>query len=332
MTVKDIAKGEVILYDQSSRKAGLEVHLENDTVWLTQKQMADLFDTERSVITKHLGNIFSSKELDKNLVCAKFAHTAFDGKLYQTQYYNLDAIISVGYRVNSQRGTQFRIWATGVLKDHLVMGYTLNEKRLKQEIKNYRQLQKTISTIGRVLDRGELNSDQTTGLLRVITDFSYALTILDDYDYQRLEVTGVSRKKGKELKYAEVRSIIETLKDQYKASELFGRETSHNLKSSLGNIFQTFGGKQLYPSLEEKAANLLYYLVKNHHFVDGNKRIAAFLFLWFMEKGKALYRADGTKRIADNALAAITLMIAESQPQEKDTIVKVIINLINEKN
>ena len=240
--------------------------------------------------------------------------------------------MSVGYRVNSKRGTQFRIWATNTLKEHLVKGYTLNEKRLKQEVENYKELKSAIGIIGNVLERQELGSDQKSSLLKVITDFSYALDILDAYDYQRLEVTGISGKKSKSINYEEAHQIIETLRKQYKASKLFGREKDETLKSSLGNIFQTFEAKELYPSLEEKASNLLYFLVKNHHFIDGNKRIAAFMFLWFLEKNSALYRKDGSKRIQDNALVAITLMIAESNPKHKDTIVKVIINLINKKN
>ena len=277
-------------------------------------------------------NIFKTGELNKNRVVAKNATTATDGKTYQVEHYNLDAILSVGYRVNSKRGTQFRIWATDTLRDHLVKGYTLNEKRLKQKVQNYKELKSAIGVIGNVLQRGTIASDQASGLLKVITDFAYALDILDAYDYQRLKITAVSRKKGVSISYEEAREIIETLRQQYRATDLFGKEKDQTLKSSLGTIFQTFDGVQLYPSLEEKAANLLYFLVKNHHFTDGNKRIAAFLFLWFLEKNKALYRKDGSKRIPDNTLVAITLMIAESKPAHKDVIVKVVINLINKNN
>jgi prophage maintenance system killer protein len=273
--------------------------------------------------------------LTKKATVAKYATVQIEGNrevLRQIEYYNLDAILSVGYRVNSKRGTQFRIWATNILREHLVKGYTLNEKRLKQEVEKFRELKAAIGVVGNVLQRKAIESDQASGLLKVITDFAYALDILDAYDYQRLEVTGVSRKKGVAIGYEEARKIIETLRRQYRATDLFGREKDETLKSSLGTIFQTFDGTQLYPSVEEKAANFLYFLVKNHHFTDGNKRIAAFLFLWFLEKNNALYRKDGSKRIPDNALVAITLMIAESNPAHKDIIVKVIINLINKKN
>ncbi len=321
MKKKNSIMDEILIYNPKGR-AKVEVCLRDDTVWLSLNQISALFSRDKSVISRHLRNIFKTGELNKNRVVAKNATTATDGKTYQVEHYNLDAILSVGYRVNSKRGTQFRIWATDTLRDHLVKGYTLNEKRLKS----------AIGVIGNVLQRGTIASDQASGLLKVITDFAYALDILDAYDYQRLKITAVSRKKGVSISYEEAREIIETLRQQYRATDLFGKEKDQTLKSSLGTIFQTFDGVQLYPSLEEKAANLLYFLVKNHHFTDGNKRIAAFLFLWFLEKNKALYRKDGSKRIPDNTLVAITLMIAESKPAHKDVIVKVVINLINKNN
>ncbi|HEG42838.1 MAG TPA: Fic/DOC family protein [Phycisphaerales bacterium] len=325
-------QGEILLYKPKGRQTEIQVNLKEQTVWLNLNQIAKLFGRDKSVVSRHLRNIFKTKELKKSRVVAKNATTAADGKVYQVEYYNLDAILSVGYRVNSKSGTQFRIWATNILREHLVKGYTLNEKRLRQEVEHYKELRRTIAVIGDVLKRRPSGADQASGLLKVIADFAYALDILDAYDYQRLEVSGLSRKKGKQISYKEARWIIETLREQYNTTELFGREKDDTLKSSLGNIFQTFGGNQLYPSMEEKAAHLLYFLVKNHHFTDGNKRIAAFLFLWFLEKNNALYHKDGSKRIADNALVAMTLMIAESNPKYKDTIVKVIVNLINKKN
>lgn len=329
---KERNQGEIILYRTKDRKAQLEVRLEGDTVWLSQAQMADLFGQTKQNVSLHARNIFKEKELQKKSVVKEYLTTASDGKQYKLKYYNLDVIISVGYRVRSSRGTQFRVWATNVLRDHLIRGYTLNEKRLRQEVEHYRELKNTIGLIENIIQHQALDSDQAGGLLRVITDFAYALDILDAYDYQRLEVTGVSRKKGRAVSYKEAHWIIETLRQQYQATELFGREKDETLKSSLGNIFQTFDRKQLYPSMEEKAAHLLYFLVKNHHFTDGNKRIAAFLFLWFLDKNNGLYHKDGSKRIADNALVAMTLMIAESNPKHKDIIVKVIINLINKNN
>jgi prophage maintenance system killer protein len=332
MALSKEKQGEILLYKPKGRQTEIQVNLKEQTVWLNLNQIAGLFGRDKSVISRHLRNIFKTRELKRSRVVAKNATTAADGKVYQVEYYNLDAILSVGYRVNSKSGTQFRIWATNILREHLVKGYTLNERRLRQEVEHYKELRNTIAIIGDVLERQPLGADQAGGLLKVITDFAYALDILDAYDYQRLEVSGVSRKKGKPISYEEARGIIETLREQYKATELFGREKDETLKSSLGNIFQTFDGNQLYPSMEEKASHLLYFLVKNHHFTDGNKRIAAFLFLWFLEKNNALYHKDGSKRIADNALVAMTLMIAESNPKHKDIIVKVIVNLINKKN
>jgi prophage maintenance system killer protein len=318
-------KGEIILYQSPDGKAALDVRLEGDTLWLTQKQISHLFQTERTVITKHLGNIFRSGELEKESVCAKFAHTAEDGKTYQTVFYNLDTIISVGYRVNSKRGTQFRIWATNVLRDHILKGYSANRRRLKE-------LGQSLRVVRQVLNRYDVNSDQAKALLRVVTDYAYALDLLDDYDHQCVSVRRVRKGEVKGVSYSETVQVISQLRKSFGASELFGKEKDASLESSLRTVMQSFDGQDLYPSLEEKAGHLLYFLVKNHSFVDGNKRIAAALFLWFMEKNRALYDKDGKKRIADNALVAITLMIAESNPAEKETMVKLIVNLINSRN
>ena len=319
------SKGEIILYQEPNGKTALDVRLEGETLWLTQKQLSELFQTERSVITKHLGNIFRSGELDKLSVCAKFAHTAGDGKTYQSTFYNLDAIISVGYRVNSKRGTQFRIWATDVLRDHVLKGYSTNKRRL-------RELKQSLNVVGYVLERYQVDSDQAKALLHVVTDYAYALDLLDDYDHQRVSVTQVRKGRVKGVSYDEAQQIISQLRSTFGASDIFGREKDRSLNSSLKTVMQAFDGRDVYPSLEEKAANLLYFLVKNHSFVDGNKRIAAALFLWFMEKNRALYNKDGAKRIADNALVAITLMIAESKPSEKDVMVSLVVNLINKRN
>jgi prophage maintenance system killer protein len=318
-------KGEIIIYQTSDGMAALDVRLEQDTLWLSQKQLAVLFQTERSVITKHLRNIFLSGELDKNSVCAKFAHTAEDRKTYQIAFYNLDAIISVGYRVNSKRGTQFRIWATNVLRDHILKGYSVNKRRLKE-------LRQSLQLVGHVLDRYDVTSDQAKALLRVITDYSYALDLLDDYDHQRVTIGRTRKGRVKGISYKEAVSMVERLRDRFEVSDLFGKEKDESFEGSLQAVMQTFDGREVYPSLEEKAANLLYFLVKNHSFVDGNKRIAAALFLWFMEKNAALYRGDGSKRIADNALVALTLMVAESRPAEKNVMVKLLVNMINLRN
>ncbi len=324
--------GEVIIYAAGNKSPRLEVKLEGETVWLNQKQIAALFKTERSVITKHLGNIFSSKELAENSVCAFFAHTASDGKTYKTVFYNLDAIISVGYRVNSSRATQFRVWATQILKKHLVEGYTINQKRLSEQQHKLEALQKAIKLIHRAKAGRTLDYKEATGLLDVIDNYSYALGLLDDYDKKKLKVSNTSKGGKFKLTYDTVIKAVGEMKARCGGSEIFGREKDQSLKSSVATIYQTFGGQELYPSIEEKAANLLYFIVKNHSFIDGNKRIAAAVFLWFLEKNRLLYRGDGSKRLADNALVALTLMIAESRPQEKDTITTLVVNLINKCN
>ena len=324
--------GNVVIFCPKGEMATLEVQLKEETVWLTQAQMAGLFLTERSVITKHIHNILKSKELMEDSVCAFFAHTAADGKTYQVEYYNLDVILSVGYRVNSKRGTQFRIWATNVLKQHLVQGYTINEKRLKEQSENVKAFQRTVRMLADLSQRKALTSDEAKGLFEVIRDYSYGLDVLDDYDHGRIEIKSATAKESYQLTYDEGIRLIQQMRQKFGGSSLFGHEKDQSFKSALGAIYQTFGGKDLYPSVEEKAANLIYLVVKNHSFTDGNKRIAAALFVWFLDRNKILYKADGSKRIADNALVAITLMIAESQPKEKGIITPLVVNLINKLN
>ena len=307
--------GTVVLYQDPDGKVTLDVRLDRDTLWLNQKQMAELFATERSVITKHLRNIFKSGELEKEAVCAKFAHTASDGKTYQVTFYNLDAIISVGYRVNSKRGTQFRIWATQVLRDHILKGYTVNARRLAE-------LQQAVRLVAHVADRRMLTTDEARALLRVIGDYTYALDLLDDFDHGRLPKPGKGTPTARPIDYEEAKRLILTLRERFGGGSLFGREKDEGLKSALAAIFQTAGGHDVYPSLEEMAAHLLYFVVKNHAFVDGNKRIGAALFLWFLEKNHALYRENGERRLSDETLVALTLLIAESPPAEKDVIVR----------
>ena len=284
------------------------------------------------MITKHLRNIFKSNELKQYSVCAKIAHTAADGKVYETAFYNLDAIISLGYRVNSKRATQFRIWATSILKKHLVDGYTLNEHRLQEQTRKLQALQKAIKLIGSMKDRKELDYKEAMGLIEVINDYNYALGLLDDYDYKRLKIVKTSKDEKFILTYPIAAKAVDELAKRFGGSSLFGKVRDQSFKSSVVSIYQTFDGKELYPSIEEKAANLLYFIVKNHSFVDGNKRVAASLFLWFLEKNGILYRKDGSKRLADNALVALTLMIAESSPAERDVIVMLVVNLINKEN
>ncbi|MBF0490107.1 MAG: virulence protein RhuM/Fic/DOC family protein [Candidatus Omnitrophica bacterium] len=323
---------DVVLFQSKGNKISLEVKLKDETVWLTQAQMSEVFLTERSVISKHIHNILKSNELMKGSVCAFFAHTASDGKIYNTQFYNLDMIISVGYRVNSKRGTQFRIWATSVLKQHLIQGYTINDKRLKEQTENLKNLQRAVQMLADLSERKALTSDEAKGLFEVIRDYSYGLDVLDDYDHGRIKIKSATAKESYQLTYNEGIQLIQQMRQKFGGSSLFGQEKDGSFKSALGAIYQTFSGKDLYPTIEEKAANLLYMVVKNHSFSDGNKRIAAALFVWFLDRNKILYKEDGAKRIADNALVAITLMIAESHPKEKDIIVALVVNLINKLN
>ena len=314
-------RGDIVIFKAEDGKTALNVTLEEETVWLSLNQMVTLFQRDKSVVSRHLNNIFKSKELRRDAVVAFFATTASDGKTYQVEYFNLDAIIGVGYRVNSKRGTQFRIWATGVLREHLVRGYTVNEKRLKE-------LRQAVQLIAEVAERHPLTSDEAAAVLFVVRDYTFALDLLDDYDHQRVTLAKTTKVRATPVTYEEAKRFIERLKEKFDASDLFGQEKDGSLHSSLQTVFQTFGGKDLYPGLEEKAAHLLYFLVKNHSFVDGNKRIAAALFLWFLEKNRMLYKVDGSKRIGDNALVAMTLLIAESKPAEKEILTLVVANLL----
>ena len=317
---------KIIIYQTADGQTNLEVKMDKDTVWLTQSQMADLFQKDRTVIGRHISNIFKEGELEEELVCAKYAHTTQHGaipdkkQVKNVTLYNLDVIISVGYRVKSQRGTQFRIWANRVLKEYLVKGYAVNERIRKEQIGELRQL---VSMLGRTLqNQPMLSNDETNALFSVVTDYTYALDTLDSYDYQRLTVSDTTSEAPFHATYDNAMQAIRSLKERFGESPLFGNEKDESFKSSIGQIYQTFDGVELYPSTEEKAAMLLYLVTKNHSFSDGNKRIAATLFLWFLNNNRILYRQDGSKRIADNTLVALTLMIAESRPEEKDVMVK----------
>ena len=329
-------ENQIVIYQTDNGQTAIDVRLENETVWLTQAQMAELFQKDRTVITRHINNVFKEGELDRNMVCAKFAHTtphgAIKGKMQNKDVvlYNLDVIISVGYRVKSQRGVQFRQWANKVLKEYLVKGYVVNEKIRRQQIGELRQL---VGMLGRTIQNQPfLSNDETKVLFEVVTDYTYALNTLDNYDYQRLTIEETTKEESFHATYENAMKEIGNLRDRFGGSVLFGNEKDDSFKSSIGQIYQTFGGNDLYPSVEEKAAMLLYLVTKNHSFSDGNKRIAATLFLWFLNNNGILYREDGSKRIADNTLVALTLMIAESKPEEKDVMVKVVVNLINQKN
>ncbi|MBQ7762381.1 MAG: virulence RhuM family protein [Flavobacteriales bacterium] len=322
-------KGEIVIYQAPDGTTSIDVKLEKETIWLSQKQIAELFGVKRPAITKHLKNIFETGELQESSVSSILEHTANDGKKYQTLFYNLDAVLSVGYRVNSKNATQFRIWANKVLKDYLVKGYALNQTAKLEQLED---LKNTVKLLSNVLKRKELSADEASGLLRIITDYTYGLDTLDKYDYQKLEIDATTPKCQFYATYEEAMVVINTLRQKFGSGGLFGNEKDQSFKSTMATMYQTFGGEELYPSVEEKAAMLLYLVTKNHSFSDGNKRIAAFLFLWFLEKNGILYRADGTRLVDNNTLVALTLMIAESRPDEKDIMVKVVVNLINKNN
>ena len=322
---------EVIRYTTEEGAVAIEVNLRDETVWLSQKQMAMLFDRDYKTISKHIRNIFKEGELEENSVVAKFATTAADGKTYQVDYYNLDVIISVGYRVKSRRGTNFRIWATRILRNHLLENARRNAAGKPYQEK-YRELVRTLDIAAATASTKDLSATESRGILKVLQDYAYALETLDKYDHQQLSIEAKAERKVQKLEYEEAIRLIEEWRELQVAGRLFGHEKDDSFRSSLANIYQTFDGKELYPSIEEKAAHLLYFIVKNHSFTDGNKRIAAGLFVYFMDINGALFRIDGSKRIGDNALVAITIMIAESRPEEKDIMIKLVVNLINDKN
>ena len=318
---------KIIIYQSEDGKTQLDVKLEGETMWLNTKQMAELFDKEESNIRRHVNNVFKEAELTReNNV--HFLHV--NGIKKPVPYYTLDVIISVGYRVHSQRGVRFRQWANSVLKQYLVKGYAINENIRKHQIAELRQL---IQVLGRAIQQQPAKTtDESNALFDVVVDYTYALDTLDNYDYQRLHIAKTTKEEPFHATYENAMHEIDMLRQKFGGSILFGNEKDESFKSSIGQIYQTFDGTELYPSVEEKAAMLLYLVTKNHSFSDGNKRIAATLFLWFMNNNAILYRPDGTKRIADNTLVALTLMIAESKTEEKDIMVKVVVNLINQAN
>ena len=323
---------EIKIYQVEDGQTEIEVKLHDETVWLSQKQMAELFDKDSDTIGLHLKNIYKSGELQEDATTEESSVVQIEGKRKvkrKIRIYNLDAIISVGYRVNSKRGTQFRIWANKVLKEYLVKGFSLNEKRLKSQTKRLLELQHTVKIIGSVLDQKRLTGDEGEALLKLIADYAYALDLLDQYDYQKLEIPESNRKEVFRLSYDEAKGLIKKVKSVYDTTDLFGKEKDKSFESSISTIYQTHNGQDLYPSLEEKAAHLLYFITKNHSFIDGNKRIAAFIFLYFLNRNGILFDPSGRKIIDDNALVALTILIAVSDPEEKDTLIKVIVNLLS---
>ena len=322
----------IAIYQTPDGETIIDVRLEGDTVWLSQAQLAVLYNTDRTSIGRHIRNIYSSGELDEESTCVKNAQVQIEGRrrVKRTTYtYNLDMIISVGYRVNSKHATNFRIWANRILKEYLIKGYAINQNAKVEQLD---ELKQTIAIMRNVLAHKSITQDEAVGLLRVISDYSYGLDTLDRYDYQTLDITKTTKSEVFRATYKDAIEALTILKDKFGGSDLFAHEKDDSFKSTMGVIYQTFDGQELYPSIEEKAANLLYLTVKNHSFSDGNKRIAAFLFLWFLEKNGILYREDGSRLLDNNTLVALTLMIAQSKVEEKDIMTKVVVNLINQNN
>lgn len=315
------------IYHSQDGSVQLNVKLENETVWLSANQMAMLFDRDAKTIRKHINNVFADGELAKESN-THFLRVANSDK--PVPFYNLDVIISVGYRVKSKQGVQFRQWATSVLKQYLIKGYVVNQQI---KLDRYNELKDVVRLMSRsIVLQDNVTTDEYSGLFNVISDYVYALDTLDQYDYQSLSISKTTKEEPFRATYDNAMEVINALKEKFGGSKWFANEKDDSFKSSIGQIYQTFGGEELYPSVEEKAAMLLYLVVKNHSFNDGNKRIAAMLFLWFLNNNRVLYAKDGHKRIADNTLVALTLMIAESRTEEKDVMVKVVVNLINKEN
>lgn len=324
---------QIVIYQTEDGQTQIDVCLENETVWLTQAQMAELFQKTPQNITMHIQNAYKEGELDKSSTCKEYLQVREEGKRMVKRlqkFYDLDVIISVGYRVKSKRGTAFRIWARKVLKEYLVKGYAVNQRIHREQIGELRQL---VGVLGRTIQKQPLiSTDETNALFEVVTDYTYALDTLDNYDYERLTIEKTTKEEPFHATYENAMEAIKGLREKFGSSSLFGNEKDESFKSSIGQIYQTFGAEELYPSVEEKAAMLLYLVTKNHSFSDGNKRIAATLFLWFLNNNGILYREDGSKRLTDSTLVALTLMIAESKTEEKDVMVKVVVNLINQRN
>ncbi len=328
---KEIKKGGIIIYQSADKKVSIDVSLEKDTVWLDAHQIARVFSVNRPAIVKHINNIYKTKELSKNSTCSILEQVAADGKMRQMNMYNLDMIISVGYRVNSKKATQFRVWATNTLKKYLVNGYAVNQKRLLEANNKFNELKSVIDLLQKKSGH-ELMVGQEQEILNLLGDYSKTLTLLEQYDKDKVFVS--RQGKGKfVLDYSLATKIISGIKKELvskkEASEFFGTQSADNLQGILGTLLQTFDRKELYPSIEEKAANLLYFIIKDHPFIDGNKRIGSFLFAYFLDKSDYSYKESGEKKINDNALTALTLLIAISNPNEKDKLVKIVTNLLS---
>lgn len=320
-------QNNIVIYQTENGKTKLDVHLQEQTIWLSLDEISSLFQKNKSTISRHIKNIFLSEELDRESVVANFATTAKDGKIYQVDYYNLDMIISVGYRVNSKIATQFRKWATGILKQYLVDGYAVNEKRLQEQKSKISQLQNAIKLLNRSIEHQADNLDDAKKLSALMADFASGLDLLDDYDNKTLDTKGKTTKPAVIIKKEEFLNVIDKMKPEF-GSDVFANPKDDSFDSSINQIYQTFGGQECYPSLEEKAAMLLYFLVKNHSFTDGNKRIGAACFLYFLDKNGILYQ-NNIQLIDNTTLFTLTILIAESKPEEKETMKQVILSVLN---
>lgn len=327
---QELKTGEIIIYTSEDGTISLDTKLEDETIWLTQKQMAELFDKNTRTINEHINNIFKEGELDKKSVIRNFRITANDGKQYNTNFYNLDVIISVGYRVKSLRGTQFRIWANKILKNYLTQGYAINEKMLKTKQLQINTLQSTINLLSRSIQNQAQNLEEAQNVTRILDAFACGLNLLDDFDHKTLKSFGGDKKEAVIISEDEYLEIIEKMKSEY-ASDVFANPKDGSFASSINQIYQTFDGVDVYPTLEEKAAMLLYLITKNHSFSDGNKRIAATCFLYFLDKNNILYK-NNLPIIDNGALFALTLLIAESKPEEMEIMKQVVMSVLATKN
>lgn len=332
--IKD-TNNAIVIYEASKGDIRLDVRLENETIWLTLNQIADLFGIDKSGISRHTKNIYKEGELKEESTVAKFATVQKEGKRTikrEVEFYNLDAIISIGYRVNSKRATNFRIWATKTLKEYLVKGYAVNEKRLLEARERFKELQTAISFL-QDKSQKELLTGQSQEILNLLSSYAKTLTLLNEYDSGKIRETKGGKTKFV-LGYKESLEIIGKIKKELvakkEAGDLFGQERKGALEAVVKNLYQTFGGKELYSTIENKASHLLYLIIKDHSFSDGNKRIASFLFVYFLDKNNYLYKKSGEKKINDNALTALALLVAESNPKEKEVMIKIIMNLIAE--
>ena len=330
---KELQKGEIIIYTSEDGSISLDTKLENDTIWLTQKQMAELFDVKTPAISKHLKNIFNTGELREDVVISILEtttkHGAIEGKTQKssTKFYNLDAIISVGYRVNSSRATQFRIWATNTLREYLTNGYVVNEKMLKTQQNKIQTLQSTVNLLKRSLQNQISTVNEAQDIANIMDNFVQGLDLLDDFDHKTLDTKGITRKDAVIISKEEYLSVINKMKSEF-ASDVFANPKDDSFDSSINQIYQTFGGQDCYPTLEEKAAMLLYLITKNHSFSDGNKRIAASCFLYFLNRNNLLYK-NNLPIIDNGTLFALTLLIAESKPEEMEIMKQIVVSVLN---